>query len=456
VQYELPAGVATDVPALQEAGDAPWVERVAVRLSNVMHGATVDNAPLVVAWEWACSSPPYLGEGDPHFHHQDARTERRVRAASGILVQDSQVESTQVHVSARRAYYVLTPSWWSAMEVPFGFPARMPRKVAYFGTALRRGESTSAAAILATQWVLEVAGVWYASARTIRYLWHLPAAVVGRLVGLRLANVAEGADPDAHVYLSKLLDLHQFLDWEASGPYLARRVGGEEGEAPWAFVHCDKRLVAGRVGLLAGLGDLAYPYSAGVKATSPPSDSGWGAPGVRFPHQRRHTRGTAESLPARGGAVRRTTRAGASPVGQLGRPTFAPPGVSYYSALAAGQSLSWGYVTPRRAHALATTYPSAAGELRAAHGEAIVASLVDALAWVTRGAGAVLRDASSPRTAPAEQVLVDTTPELIGYQMASRLEGHGQRVAPGPAGPSAGGSSSRAPYAGEPAGSAAP
>jgi len=46
----------------------------------------------------------------------------------------------------------------------------MPRIVAYFGTALRRGEPTPAAAILATQWVLELAGVWYASARTKWYL----------------------------------------------------------------------------------------------------------------------------------------------------------------------------------------------------------------------------------------------------------------------------------------------
>jgi len=156
VQCELPAGVETDLPAPLEAGDAPWVERAAVRLSNVMDGATADDVPPVVAWEWACSSPPYFVVGDPHFHHQDARTERRVREASGILVRASQVESTQVHASARRAHYVPTPSWWSAMEVPFGFPARMPRIVAFFGTALRRGESTPAAAILATQWVLEV------------------------------------------------------------------------------------------------------------------------------------------------------------------------------------------------------------------------------------------------------------------------------------------------------------
>jgi len=45
-----PAGVTTDLPALLEAADAPWVERVASRLSNGMDGATADDMPPVVAW----------------------------------------------------------------------------------------------------------------------------------------------------------------------------------------------------------------------------------------------------------------------------------------------------------------------------------------------------------------------------------------------------------------------
>jgi len=139
-----------DLLALLEAADAPWVERVAVRLSNLTEEATAGDFPPVVAWKWACSSPPLLGERDPHFHHQDARTERRVRDASGILLSAPQVESTQINVSARQDYYVPTPTWWSAFEVPYGFPARMPRIVALFHTELRRGESTPAVAILAT------------------------------------------------------------------------------------------------------------------------------------------------------------------------------------------------------------------------------------------------------------------------------------------------------------------
>jgi len=101
VQYELPAAVVRDVPALLEAGGAPWVEHAAARLSNVMDGATADDLPPVVASEWVCFSSPYLWEGDAHFHHQDAFTERRLRERSAILMLASQVESTQVHASAR-------------------------------------------------------------------------------------------------------------------------------------------------------------------------------------------------------------------------------------------------------------------------------------------------------------------------------------------------------------------
>jgi len=49
VQYELPAGVTADLPALLEAADAPWLERVVVRLSNVMGNATAGDIPPVVA-----------------------------------------------------------------------------------------------------------------------------------------------------------------------------------------------------------------------------------------------------------------------------------------------------------------------------------------------------------------------------------------------------------------------
>ena len=89
-----------------------------------------------------------------------------------------------------------------------------------------------------------------------------------------LSNLAEAADPEAQAYLSELLDLHQSLDWAAAGPYLARRLGGEDDRAARAFVHCDRRLVEGRIGLHGGLGDPSFPYAAGVTATSATPESG--------------------------------------------------------------------------------------------------------------------------------------------------------------------------------------
>jgi len=91
-----------------------------------------------------------------------------------------------------------------------------------------------------------------------------------------------------------------------------------------------------------------------------------------------------------------------------------------------------------------------------AHGGAIFASLKDTLAWVTWGARTVLRGFPSPLSAAAEQFLVDTKPEATGYQMASRLEGYGQRVAPGSAATAPGGGFTQAPHAGEPAAAGAP
>jgi len=134
--------------------------------------------------------------------------------------------------------------------------------------------------------------------------------------------------------------------------------------------------VARRTGLHEGLVDTSYPYAAGSTATSAPPESGRGAPWAVSPHQRKRTGGAAERPPAREDAVRRTTRAGSLPVGPAARPTSAPPGVPYYPALGAGKSLFWGYVTPQCARAFASPYQSAAGTLRAAHGEAIVTSLV--------------------------------------------------------------------------------
>ena len=265
--------------------------------------ATAVDIPPVVAWAWACFSAPYFGERASDFNHQDARTERLVREASGILVRPAQLERSQIHSSARRADHVPTSTSWSSMNVRFGFPARIPRIVARFGTALRRGESVSAAASLATQWVQEVARVRYAFAWTTEYLRNVPASLIDRLV-----------------------------DWKTAGPFLARRVGGEDDGAARALVHCDRLLMARRIGTHEGLGGPSHRYALEVTAMSAPPTSGFGALRAAFPHWRKRTRGAAERPPALRGDVRRKSRAGPSPLRLATRPTFAPPGVPFYAA----------------------------------------------------------------------------------------------------------------------------
>ena len=198
-------------------------------------------------------------------------------------------------------------------------------------------------------------------------------------------------------------------------------------------MHCTKRLVGGQLALCEGLGEASYPHAPGVMPTTPPPQSGWEASGVVPPSGRKRFRGSVEHPPTRWGAACRSARARYSPGAPSGRSTFGPPGVPFYAVPELGHGLSRWHVPSAYARALACTYPAAAGTLRDAHGEAIVASIVETLAWVVRAAGAVLRASQSPHSRAAAQFLVDTTPEAIGYQMVSRLEEHGRRVLPAPA-----------------------
>jgi len=182
-------------------------------MANVMEETTAEDFPPVIAWEWECRSPPYIGKRDPRFHRRDALTEKCVRDASKVLLSASQVESTRIHVSNGKDHYVTTPTLWSEVEVPPGSLERMACVVAYFSTVLCREESNPVAAILTTQCVLEVAVVWYDSARTYWYLWHLAPGFVNLLAGLHPANLAKTSGPEASSDFLELLVLHQSLDW---------------------------------------------------------------------------------------------------------------------------------------------------------------------------------------------------------------------------------------------------
>jgi len=252
VQYQRLSGVATDLPALLEAGDTPW--------------STQPRACPTLWTELPPTTfrPSWRGSGRAPLLRPWAR---------GTLTSTTRTLAPSAGCGGRRGSWCGFLKWRAPMSMPRrGGPTMSGHRRGGRRWRCPSGSPQGCPAswpTLAQRCVggsppwrrtssLEVAGVWYASARTKGYLWHLPASLVDSLVGLRLENVAKGAGPDATAYLSELLDLHQSLDWGAAGPFLAHRVGGEEGEAPRAFVHCDKRLVGGRIGLHEGLGDPAY------------------------------------------------------------------------------------------------------------------------------------------------------------------------------------------------------
>jgi len=338
-----------------------------------------EDFPAVVAWEWECRLPPYFRKRDPDFHHRNARTEKCVRDASKVLLSASQVESTRIHVSVGKDHYVTTPTLWSEVEVPPGSLERMSCVVAYLMTVLRREESTLVAAILTSQCVLEVAVVWYDSARTYWYMWHLAPGFVNLLAGLHPSNFAAKAGPEASSDFLALLVLHQSLDWVRRAR-ISRRDGGDDEEGPRVVLHCDKGVVEERLGLHEGLRDASYPCAERVTPNSAQPYSGWGAAEKGPPQKSKRTSGLAKRPPTHAGAIRRASRLGKAPGGTGGRPVISLPGVPYYSAPEVGKRRIRRYVTAQSVRARATTYPTASKTLRGAHREAIVASFVDILA----------------------------------------------------------------------------
>ena len=76
-----------------------------------------------------------------------------------------------------------------------GFPAMLPRFLAYYSSRMRQNEEGHRLyAILATQWVVEVASVWVASLKSKGYLWHLSNALVEGMCTLTPARLGDGRD----------------------------------------------------------------------------------------------------------------------------------------------------------------------------------------------------------------------------------------------------------------------
>jgi len=71
-----------------------------------------------------------LATGDPHVNHPSTRHAFGWPLDERYLVSILQLEFRRTR-DYRRGKYVVLPKWWQDMEVPMGFPAMLPRFLAY-------------------------------------------------------------------------------------------------------------------------------------------------------------------------------------------------------------------------------------------------------------------------------------------------------------------------------------
>ncbi|GAB0490106.1 hypothetical protein MMPV_001338 [Pyropia vietnamensis] len=220
-QVTLPEGVECDLPALLSRDDEAEALSIAEALAKATGELEFNDLTPVVDSRWVFRPRPFLSGEDPHVYHGQVREEYRLRTTSGYLVHWSRAEFASVPEVKKGPHYPVLPGWWESMEVPCGFPARIPLIVAYFASYLRGSGGHRAFAILASNWVVEVARGWYADVCRRGYLWHLPPSLVEGIetLGFPWLCYAED-DREAEEVLRAIVRLHNQLDWGALAPFL--------------------------------------------------------------------------------------------------------------------------------------------------------------------------------------------------------------------------------------------
>jgi len=371
-QVALPAVCLVDLPALLEREDWGQVDRVRRCLTQSTAADEVAAYQPVVDWRWCFQAPPYLATGDPHVNHPAARHEYVWRRDERHLDSVLKLEFPRAR-DHRRGNYVVLLKWWKDVEVPMGFPAMLPRFLAYYSSRMRPNEEgLRLYAILATQWVVEVASVRVASLKSKGYLWHLSNALVEGMRTLTPARLGDGRDGDYAELLEEMIILHNALDWVSVQPFLRRTAteGGAEATTR-GFVHWFCGLSRGKSLLREGLGLDSYPYSPGIGAQSPPPASGWMVSGKRHappknterrvtypPPSKRNLRGhgpSSQAGPSRAGP----SQARAAAYVDLDVPaaaTLPPPKVVHRGLPTTAAAV---VVTPLESPALAEPFPAA-------------------------------------------------------------------------------------------------
>ncbi|GAB0498239.1 hypothetical protein MMPV_009580 [Pyropia vietnamensis] len=429
-QVRLPEGVSCDLPALLKLEDGTEVAALAQLLAAGSGDAEVDESYPSVRADWCVLPRPYLGGQDAHIHHAWVREEHRIRVSSGYLVHGARGEFAQVSQDKKTDHFPSVPGWWSEVEVPVGFPARVPLVVAYFGSYLMGPvEGHRAYATLATHWVVEVARAWYSDVIHRGYLWHLSTTLMEGIATLGVEWFTQGLGDQVSTTLVAMTALHNQLDWENIKPYLRRSKRSEPGaemDPPRDFVHCTRGAVQGNLLLCEGLGDPELPYAEGVYRTTPAPPSGWAVSG-RAAATRRESRRVVprgrgqESSPGRGRASSPTARqAGSSQ----------PPAYEFiepFPESGLAELRGWTSVPQPLARGTGEMLPNLGATLYDTSMEAALLASLDTMARMTRRVSNFFtqsgNDAESRRTLAAE-----VTRLAVGHEFVQRLLHHGRRL----------------------------
>ena len=419
-QVTLPDGVVCDLPALLCLADAPEVQALSTSLAMGSGDVEIDDTHAVVSTEWCALPRPYLGGEDAHAQHGVVREEFRLRGSSGFLIHGSRVEFTHVPLEEREHQYPFLPGWWETVEVPCGFPARIPLLVAYFGSVLRSSsEGNRVFAYLATHWVVVVARGWYSDVVHRGYLWHLPPALVEGMETLGFHWLALGAGDLAPFLLKGMVTLHNRLDWAQLDPFLRRNKRPEPGlesEPPREFVHVTHTLVQGQLLLREGLGDSSLPYAEGVTPSTSPPGSGWATSSATT------RRGAHRGAPrSRGRAVPTTSPRVATPTSGGVEPNQAPP----FQFLEPFPDVALGSLRVRTpvpmpiARGVGEMLPNLGAIMYDATVEASLVASLDTLAWVTRRVSHFL--ASGDSATARQSLAAEVTRLAVGHEFVQRL-----------------------------------
>lgn len=182
------------------------------------------------------------------------------------MVTTAQIECAQPAPANKEQLYTKKPEWCPQVEVPYRFPALLPRLVAHFGSVMLTARPDHVVlATLATQWLFEVLSTWVACVQRRKKVWYLLPRLIQCLEQLTPRLVAEGCPSGQLTLLEEMLRLHKLIEWK-SIEYKGRppsRGSNDEGTRR-QLVSVGRELHDGCAVLTEGMGIGDITYAPGV------------------------------------------------------------------------------------------------------------------------------------------------------------------------------------------------